>query len=104
MLQPVGAQAGDHQVVDREDGENSVLANLVDSMPRRLQDVIEKDGEFTKYQIVLNYTVNLINFNFSIFSHFCKFERRFFVRPAKIVADCNIQRNSLITYNNLIKA
>ena len=65
------------------------LQNLVDSMPRRLQDVIEKEGEFTKYQIVLNYTLNLINFNFSIFSHFCKFERRFFVRPTKfVVANC----------------
>ena len=29
--------------------DNSYLQNLVDSMPRRLQEVIESDGATTKY-------------------------------------------------------
>ena len=53
------------------------LCNLVESMPRRLQDVLEGDGGYTKYKFVPNYTRNIIYFHFFIFFIFVSVRGRF---------------------------
>ena len=45
--QPGGLDGGDHQAVSPQDGRQRCLRNVVESMPDRLQEAIQRGGNTT---------------------------------------------------------